>query len=307
MQSQAGRRNSLTGIVIMLAVGLATESLPAAQNGPVFRDGVDLVPLAVTVTDRQGRLVPDLVAEDFVILEGGAAQSVRFFAQGAAPASEVHLGLLLDVSLSMEDDMAFMRTASIKFLNTLTEAVDVTLVDFDAEVRVAQYAQRESARLVERIRTRTPRGQTSLFDAVGVYLDGAAEQHGRKIMLLYTDGGDSGSALRLNELLDLVKASDVTIYAIGVLNRSFGVEQLALRQIAEATGGQAFFPLSVSDLDKVYRQVTAEIRAQYTLGYVSTNPRADGSWRKVEIRLKRPDTRGFRVRSRNGYYAALRP
>jgi Ca-activated chloride channel family protein len=129
-------------------------------------------------------------------------------------------------------------------------------------------------------------------------------------MLLYTDGGDTRSAMRLHDLLEVVKASDVTIYAIGVLEQqSMRVrmeQQQVLRQIAEATGGQAFFPPSVKELDKVYGQVTSEIRAQYTLGYLSTNEKADGAWRKVEIKVTRPDARDLRIRSRRGYYAPYR-
>jgi Ca-activated chloride channel family protein len=83
-------------------------------------------------------------------------------------------------------------------------------------------------------------------------------------------------------------------------------EQMVLRQITEATGGKVFFPPSVKELDKVYEQVTAEIRAQYTLGYVSSNPKMDGSWRKIEIKITRPDARDLRVRARRGYFALKR-
>jgi Ca-activated chloride channel family protein len=211
----------------------------------------------------------------------------------------------------MEEDIAFTRTAAVRFLNTLTEALDVTVVDFDTEVRVARYEQHDFVRLIERIRTRRTSGQTALFDAIGVYLDGAADQVGRKIMLLYTDGGDTRSALGLGELFDMVKASDATIYAIGVLDRQSAMgrmeQQRFLRQITEASGGQAFFPPSVRDLEKVYAQISTEIRTQYTLGYLSDNTRTDGAWRKVEIRLTKPGSRELRVRSRKGYYAPYRP
>src|SRR5262249_36585729 len=137
-----------------------------------------------------------------------------------------------------------------------------------------------------------------------------ASQEGRKVMLLYTDGGDTRSAMRLGELLELVKASDVTIYAIGVFDvtaaRVRAEERMGLQQITEATGGPGFFPPSVKELDKAYEQVLAEIRAQYTLGYVSSNPKSDGSWRKVDIKLARPDARDLRIRARRGYYAVKR-
>ena len=98
----------------------------------------------------------------------------------------------------MEEDLAFARSAAIKFLNTLHDARDITLVDFDTEVRVARFGQSEFPRLVERIRTRKADGYTALYDALGVYLDGASSQDGRKILVLYTDGGDNASSITLH-------------------------------------------------------------------------------------------------------------
>jgi Ca-activated chloride channel homolog len=305
-------RARVTTVVTLLVTVAIPPARVRTQQLPVFRAGVDLVNLGVTVTDRKGKLVSDLTVDDFEVFEDGKRQTVRFFGSSASPASEMHLGLLLDVSGSMESEIGFTRTASIRFLNTLTEAVDVTVVDFDTEVRVARYEQSEFARLIERIRQQKTRGETALFDAIGVYLDGAASQEGRKIMLLYTDGGDTRSAIRLHELLDLVKASDVTIYGVGVLDRQStqirSEQQIVLRQIAETTGGQVFFPPSIKELDKVYEQVVAEIRAQYTLGYVSSNGNTNGAWRKVEIKVKRPEAKDLRIRSRKGYFGPyLRP
>ena len=129
----------------------------------------------------------------------------------------LHLGLTLDTSGSMERDIHDVRTAVIKFLNANTSAIDFTLVDFDTEVRVARYGADEIERLIERIRRRKPDGWTALFDAVGVYLNGVGPLDGQKIMLLYTDGGDTRSELTFSDLLDLLKSSDVTVYAIGYL------------------------------------------------------------------------------------------
>jgi Ca-activated chloride channel family protein len=293
-----------------LALLIAIRARPSAQQAPVFRTGVDIVNVGATVVDRKGQLVAGLQADDFQVIEDGRAQTIRYFAAGDArdPAGgDLHLGLLLDVSESMGEDIRFTRTAAIKFLNTLVDAVDVTVVDFDTEVRAARYGQNEFARLIERIRLQKTNGMTALYDAIGVYLDGASGQDGRKIMLLYTDGGDTGSSLHLGELLDLLKASDVTVYAIGELEHqsSFARDRARaiLQSISETTGGQAFFPSSVKDLDQMYGKVLAEIRAQYTMGYVSTNDRADGAWRRVELRITRKDGRDLRIRSRKGYFA----
>ena len=289
---------------------IVSSAIVEAQRSTTFRTGVDLVNLGVTVTDKKGTLVADLTAEDFEITEDGKRQTLGYFASGDRVGPELHLGLLLDVSESMGEDIGFTRTAAIKFLNTLTDAADITVVDFDSQVRVGRYAQSEFARLVERIRQQKTVGNTALYDAIGVYLDGATSQAGRKIMLLYTDGGDTRSALRFGELLDLLKASDATVYVIGQLEHqtqsSKSAQRSILLQIAEATGGQAFFPLTVKNLDAVYDKVMAEIRAQYTLGYLSSNAALDGSWRKVEVKLARKEGRDHRVRSRKGYYALFK-
>lgn len=284
----------------------------AARQAPLFKAGVDLVDFGVTVTDKRGALVTSLTADDFEIYEDGKKQVVTHFAVGDSDATpEMHLGLMLDVSGSMEEDLPFTKTAAVKFLNTLRDALDITVVDFDSEVRIARYSQAEFVRLIERIRQKKVGGDTAIYDAVGVYLDGASGQRGRKIMLLYTDGGDNRSSMTLHELIDLLKASDVTVYVIGELEHQpssvKSLQRMVILQIAEVTGGQAFFPTSGKQLDEVYGKVLAEIRAQYTLGYVSTNTRTDGGWRKVEVRLTHRDDRGLRARARKGYFAPYRP
>jgi Ca-activated chloride channel homolog len=283
------------------------------QPSQPFRTGIDLVTIPVTVTDKRGALVTGLTADDFTLIEDGQPQAISYFAIGSgdrASRQELHLGLLLDVSQSMADDIAFTRTASIKFLNTLTDAVDITLVDFDTEVRVARFGQADFPRLVERIRQQKVSGFTALYDALGVYLDGAAGQAGRKIVLLYTDGGDTRSALSLKDLLDLLRASDVTVHAIGApaAHSSASAElRLVLHQIAEATGGRAFFPASMQVLDRTYAQIADEIRSEYVLGYLSTNAKTDGAWRSVSVKLLKRPGREMRTRARKGYFAAFAP
>jgi Ca-activated chloride channel homolog len=207
----------------------------------------------------------------------------------------------------MGEDIKLSRSAAVKFLNTLSDAKDMTLVDFDTEVRVARYGQQDFPRMVERIRSRRPDGNTALYDALGVYLDGASEDEGRTILVLYTDGGDTRSALAFSDVMNLIKASDVTIYTVGFLEHqssSVRTEQRArLYQIAEATGGQAFFPSAMKDVEMAYDKIVAQIRAQYSLGYASTNTAQDGQWRKVEIKVKRPGLKDLRIQSRRGYFA----
>ena len=291
------------------AVGLLVLAAPGRPGAQVFRSNVDLVSLGVAVSDKRGTLVTDLGEAEFEIYEDGKRQELTFFFRGGTSTSspELHLGLLFDTSGSMDEDIALSRTAAVKFLNALPEAVDVTLVDFDTEVRVARYGQNDFARLIERIRRRKPDGMTALYDALGVYLHGAGSQEGRKILVAYSDGGDNRSSINFGEALDLLRASDVTMYTIGFLDHQGSSYQLDARsriqRLTEPTGGQAFFPSSVRDIETAYDKVLADIKAQYSLGYLSTNARTDGKWRKVEIKVTRP---GLKTRSRQGYFAPYR-
>ncbi|MEO6214170.1 MAG: VWA domain-containing protein [Vicinamibacterales bacterium] len=292
----------------MAIIMVATAALTHAQR--VFRAGVDLVHFGVVVTDKAGQPVNGLTAEDFEVLEEGKPQTMQFFAGGLAEvAPPLHLGFLIDLSGSMAEDIKDVRTAAIKFLDAVHPVEDITLVDFDTEVRTARFAS-DDARLVERIRSRKPDGYTALYDAVGTYLDGASAQTGEKILVMYTDGGDTRSAMNQGELLDLLRASDVTVYAIGYLEHQGSAragQQQVLQRFAGATGGQAFFPTRLKDLDKMYAKILREISARYSLGYVSTDRRSDGKWRDVRIRVIGPEFKDARVRTRPGYFAPYKP
>ena len=157
----------------------------AAQQAPSFRGGVDLVNLAFTVTDRKGNLITDLKAGDFDLYEDGKKQTISYLTLGTVVTNgpELHIGVVMDISSSMGTFMPFTKSAAIKFLNSLSSAVDITVIDFDSEVRLARYGPREFPRVVERIRGQRAAGATALYDAIGVYLDSASDQDGRKIML----------------------------------------------------------------------------------------------------------------------------
>ena len=186
------------------------------------------------------------------------------------------------------------------------KAEDFTLVDFDTEVRSARFSQTEFPRLVARIRNRPAKGNTALYDALSIYLGGAFDQAGRKVLVLYTDGGDTTSSRSWPEAIRILRASDVTVYSIGFMaNQRVSdrvLQQSRLTEMANLTGGAAFFPGVMKELDAMYARIGNEVHAQYTLGYVSTNAARNGSWRKVSVRAVRPGTR-LAVRTREGYFA----
>jgi VWFA-related protein len=297
-------------VSVVAVILLASAGLLSGQR--VFRAGVDLVHFGVVVTDKSGAPILGLNAQDFELLEEGKAQTIKFFAGGhPESAPPLHLGFMIDNSGSMIQDIRDVRTAAIKFLNTVENVIDVTLTDFDTEVRVARFGLDDFPRLIERIRSRQPDGYTALYDALGVYLNGASAQTGDKILVLYTDGGDTRSAISQGELLDLLKVSDVTVYSIGYLQHQGSGrhdQRQILTRFALATGGQAFFPTSLKDLEPMYDKILREISGRYSLGYTSSNEKMDGSWRDVKIRLvNKPELKDARLRTRPGYYAAYRP
>lgn len=296
---------------LLLAVAGAVSLAGPIYAQPVFRAGVDVVTFGVTVIDRKGELVTDLGADDFEVIEGKTPQQIRFFTRAdAGGAPPLHAGLLFDTSSSMTDDIKFARSAAVKFLKGLERAADMTLVDFDTEVRVTQFGPHDFPRLVERLRSRKPDGWTALYDALIVYLDGAQREEGQKVLVLYTDGGDTRSTATFAETIDLLKASDVTLYAIGFLEHQSAStrfeQRLRLQQLAEASGGFAFFPSSPEQLDEVYGKILLEVSGRYLIGYVSGDTRTDGAWREVTVRLKRAGLREARVRTRKGYFAPYR-
>jgi Ca-activated chloride channel homolog len=298
------------GVALIAVTVLAATAAVATQQR--FRGGVELVHFGVVVTDRSGTPITGLTVEDFEVIEEGTRQAIQHFAAGdPAEMPPLHLGFLLDMSGSMEREVADVRTAAIRFLGAVDTAVDVTLVDFDTEVRMARFAADDFPRLIERIRMRKPGGWTAFFDALATYLHGTASQTGQKIAVVYTDGADTRSTLRRDEVLDLLKVSDVTMYVIGYLEGHPSSARLDQRQVlsrfSDLTGGRAFYPSSLKEIDRIYDEIRGEILSRYSIGYVSTDERMDGAWRDVEIRVTRPGLKGVRVRTRPGYFAPWRP
>ena len=261
-------------VAAIVATSLAT---PAAQQPrSVFRAATDLVWFGVTVTDKRGNVVNGLTKEDFEVVEENQKQVVSQFASGAEVSDlDLHAGVMFDTSESMTDDIDVSRTAAIKFLNRLPDAKDLTLVDFDTEVRIGRFSQDDFPRLVERIRTRKSEGWTALYDAFGIYLAGPAENAGRTVLVAFTDGGDSRSKIDFSDVVNMVRASSATIYAVGFLQNQSPSTRGEQRTPVVAHRGRVRRPGRVPLLHEANRRGLrphrSEIRGQYNLGYVSTN------------------------------------
>lgn len=290
-------------------VGLLCACAVASGLARQFRAGVDVVRVPVVVTGRSGEPVNGFTVDDFEIREDGQLQRIGFFAEGAPGAAlPLHLGLLLDTSGSMERDLGDAMKASIQFVNAVEESVDVTLVQFDTKISVGRFTPASYPILFERIRQHKAAGMTALYDAAAVYLEDAMARDGQHVLIMYTDGGDSSSTITAGDLIDLLRvSSNVIVYPIGYLENQRSTyrleQQMRLSQIAQESGGQAFFPGSVKEMGSIYAKILQELASRYTLGYISSNRAADGRFRKLQVKVTKAGAQGLRTRARSGYYA----
>jgi VWFA-related protein len=306
--ARSGLRVSLT--LGALAAVAAMPALLAGQQpqSPAFRAGVDLVSLTVTVTDGT-RYVTGLNAEDFQVFEDGALQEVTYFNRENLP---VALALLVDTSASMETRLPTAQEAAIGFARRLRPQDLAEVVDFDSRVVILQSFTNDLVELEQAIRKTSAGGSTSMYNAVYIALKDLTRvvatevsEIRRQAIVLLSDGEDTSSLLPFEEVLDLAKRSETSIYAIGLRaddapqSRGFKEAEFVLRQLSQETGGRAFFPADVGELAGIYTQISEELSSQYTLGYTSRNPRRDGAWRRVVVRVNRP---GTAARTKQGYF-----
>jgi Ca-activated chloride channel family protein len=293
-------------LAILFAAAGAT-ALTAAQ-GQRIRSGVELVSLNVTATDGQGKYATDLNEEEFEVYEDGAKQKLTFFSKTQQPIS---LALLLDTSASMDERMGIAQEAAIGFAKQLHKEDQASVIDFDSQVRVLSDFTNDASALEKAIRTTTPNGSTSLYNALYIALKElkkvktkAPTDIRRQAIVLLSDGDDTSSLIEFDQVLDLAKRSEVVIYAIGlrageIARREFKEAEFVLKQLANETGGRAFFVNDARELAKIYQGIWDELSSQYAIAYSSANPKRDGAWRRVQVRLLRPN---ITARTKLGYY-----
>jgi VWFA-related protein len=282
---------------------------PAPQR-PAFRAGVDVVSLHVTITDAEGHYATDLTPDDFSVFEDGVKQEVTYFDRSNLP---VALSLLLDTSASMEERMRTAQEAASGFAKRLRPQDLGELIDFNTRVEVTQAFTNSVEELDSAIRRTAAGGSTALYNAVYIALKElkkiqatSANEIRRQAIVVFSDGEDTSSLVTFDQVLDLAKRSETAIYTIGlrpreeILGKGFKEADFVLRELAQQTGGRAFFPSRIEDLSAIYSQIADELSSQYLLGYISKNPRRDGSWRRVVVRVNRP---GLTPRTKLGYFA----
>ena len=302
----------LRSLTVALVISSAATAIAQEPDQPAFRTGVDLVALNVTVTDENDRYVTDIDVEGFQLFEDGAQQEVTFFTRIQLP---IALALLMDTSASMADRMSTAQEAAIGFAERLRTQDLASIIDFDSRVDILHEFTNSLDALTSAIRQTSAGGSTSLYNAIYISLKelakiGAAataeEEIRRQAIVMLSDGEDTSSLVGFEEVLELAKRSNTIIYSIGLRSRDirprrgFREADFVLRQLAQETGGRTFFPEQVEDLPEIYQRISDELSSQYTLGYVSKNPIRDGRWRRVVVRVDRPNVG---ARTKQGYYA----
>lgn len=317
----------------MLALGALTLCLPgflraqeavkAGASAPPqgkkreYTIGVDvnLVVLHATVLDHKGRMINDLKQENFRVFEDGAPQKLAVFTHADIP---VTMGIVIDDSGSMRTKRESVNAAALTFVKTSNPQDQVFVVNFndayylDTPGDFAQNIEELKAAL-DKIDSR---GGTALYDALYASLDHMKlGNRDKKVLLAITDGEDNASHYTYEELLRYAQKANTVIYAIGLLGEEEpgglfkmhgrGAKHAAkiLQDLSEATGGQAYFPRSLADVEPTCVQIARDIRNQYTLAYYPSNTKKDGTYRVVRVETVTPGKHRLDVRTRAGYYA----
>ena len=259
---------------------------------------VRIVQVNTAVQDRGGRFVRGLSRDQFRLLEDGQPQTILHFAAEQAP---LELVVAMDISGSMGAAIDDLKGAVRQFLARLRPADRVTLVAFNEEMFVLSRPETDAAARAAAVDRLSAWGGTSLYDVVVRALELLSRQPGRRSLVVFSDGEDQSSRATFATVDRALRGGDAPLFMVG-LGR--GREQATLRETLEAlvepTGGRAIFADGTEDLDAAFSEVLQELTHQYLLGYESTNPKADGAWRTLQVEL--PGTR-HRVRARQGYFA----
>jgi Ca-activated chloride channel family protein len=299
-------------VSILAVLGLSVSAPPTGsqeqkqEDRYQFRVSVDLISLNVTVTDARSRFVTELLQKDFAVYEDGISQEISVFSREDLP---IRMVLMMDTSASMDEKMGFAQEAAVNFVQTMKDDDLTQVMEFGSKQNVLQPFTDDTEKLARAIRTTQAGGTTALYNALYVALkelNRRREDIRRQAIVVLSDGEDTSSLVTFDQVMELTKDTDVVIYTISLRKptarrgRAFSEAEHVLKKLAEETGGQWFFPGEIQELASVYERISMELKNQYNLGYISKNPKRDGSWRRVVVQTAIPD---LIVRTKLGYYA----
>jgi len=301
--------------IVMTAMALLIwcSEVRAQNTQGTFRSAVDLVSLNVIVTDARDRFVTGLTKQDFSVFEDGVQQDVSYFAAMNVP---LDLAILVDTSSSMSDKLGTVQEAAVGFASHLRSGDRVTVVSIKDSARVLHDLDGDVAGACEAIRKTSASGGTALYNGIYTTIRQMQKVHAsdegevrRQAIAVLTDGDDTTSLVTFDDLLALAKQAGIAIYTI-VLKSQYPTalilgatkesaeSDFAMKALTHETGARAYFPTDISQLAGVYSSITQELASQYALGYASSNPKRDGGFRRIFVRVDEPNVR---ARTRSGY------
>jgi len=274
---------------------------------------VEEVQLPISVLDKDGRPVNGLTKNDFAIFEDNVQQQIKIFKHEDIPLS---LGLIIDNSGSMRNKRERVNSATLTFARESNPEDETFIVNFDDAAYLEQDFTGSIGDLIDALDNIDTRGETALYDAVYLSVDHVkAGKKDKRVLLLISDGEDNVSKYGLNKVIDALRESKVTLYAIGLLEENDQRGGLfkkppskkakeVLQKFAEITGGQAYFPKSLDEVEELVKDIAHEIRNHYTVSYTPSNRKLDGSWREIRVKVNPPKTTTkVTVHTKQGYFA----
>ena len=294
-------------------VPASAQSGTAGSDRSVFRSGIELVTLHVTVTNTKDAYLTDLDEGEFRVLENGRPQQLKFFQRSGLPLA---VTLLLNASSSVRHVLPELQQAAVRFIRGLDAQDIASVVTFTDRIRVVQDFTSDRAALERAVASVSGDGITSLYTGVYVALKELAkiapDPHTnvprRRTLVVLSDGDDTSSLVAFEDVLDLAAQTDAVVYTIRLervysLRHDTGQGRFVLSRLAEQTGGRAFFPQHGYALRSVFRAIRSDLNSQYALAYQSDDVRRDGEFRSLSVQVVRA---GAVARTRRGYFARLR-
>lgn len=305
------KRGAASAAVLLGASALVRAQVPPTPHPPTFEVGIEVINLNVSVTDGRHRYITDLGQRDFAVFEDGVRQELSIFTHENLPIS---LALMIDSSASMDEKLPTAQAAALRFVKTLRSQDLAQVLQFNDRATVLQDFTSDQPLLEAGVKKTEAGGPTALHNALYISLKDLGKQKKagelrRRAIVLLSDGEDTASLVNDEQVLELARKTEISIYAICLRpnrvpdrNRlSFSQAAHLLTALSQETGGQVHFPNSLSELDDVYERIAEELRTQYNIGYVSSNKRRDGRWRRIVVRI--PSREDVQIRHKIGYYA----
>jgi VWFA-related protein len=306
---------ALPVLLLFILAGYAGSQAPPANPDPdsaVFRISVDvaMVVLHATVSDRKGGFVSNLEEQNFEVREDGVLQHVRLFRNEDVP---VTVGLVVDHSTTMRPKLDQVAAAANTFVRSSNREDEMFVINFNEIVSMGlpgtiRFTD-DTTELENAIKTATSRGQTALYDAIAKGLEELqAGSRDKKVLIVVSDGGDNASVRSLAQVMTMAGQSSAVIYTIGIYDETDTTRNLGvLKRLAQATGGEAFFPEEISEVVAICAGIARDIRHQYTIGYIPTNLTLDGTHRAIRVLARTKGNDKLTVRTRTGYIASGEP